>query len=92
MYPRGAAGEALIMVPIGLLRIATYSGKPAADANKLLANLEDEAKADGNSPTAQSYLAHAKGLMAWSAKCDAANTACRFDLATAQRKSGDDVS
>ena len=82
---------------IGLLRNGALSGKAAADADKLLATLDQDAAAD---PLATSYAAWGHGLAAWAktgakdavtelAKCRPQLLACRFDLATAQRKAGD---
>ena len=84
---------------IGLLRNGALSGKAAADADKLLATLDQDAKAAGD-PTSKSYAAWGHGLAAWAktgakdavaelSKCRLQLVACRFDLATAQRKAGD---
>jgi tetratricopeptide (TPR) repeat protein len=84
---------------IGLLRNGALSGKPDAGADKLLATLDQDATATGD-PTSKSYAAWGHGLAAWAktgakeaiaelAKCRPQLLACRFDLATAQRKAGD---
>jgi tetratricopeptide (TPR) repeat protein len=83
---------------ITALRTAALTKKPAADADKLVAALDDDAK-EGD-PTTASYAAWAHGLAAWAkggpkdavaelAKCRLQLVACRYDLADAQRKGGD---
>ena len=81
---------------IGLLRNAALAGKPAADADKLVAVTEQGA----TTPLAKSFNSWAKGLAAWAktgakdavvelAKCDRTAVGCRYDLAAAQAKAGD---
>lgn len=84
---------------LGMLRLAAIAGKPSADADKLVAVLDDATKA---SPDAvrTSRAAYAHGLAAWAktgpkdavvelSKCIPLDFVCRTDLALAQRKSGD---
>jgi hypothetical protein len=95
-----AKQEAARGVRLAALRNAALAGKPAADADKLLAAFDDDVKAQGASTRLQSMGAYARGLVAWAKrdtkaaidalqKCDLELTMCRFDLASAQRKSGD---
>jgi tetratricopeptide (TPR) repeat protein len=85
---------------IGRLRSAALSGKPAADADKLLAVLEEDVTATPDDQHAQSAAAWARGLVAWAkgdakaaaaemSKCMPTAVTCRADLAAAQRKAGD---
>ena len=82
---------------IGVLRNAALAAKPAADADALVAGLDQDAKDD---PSAGSYAAWGHGLAAWAktgakdavtelSKCRPQLLACRSDLAAAQRKAGD---
>ena len=84
---------------IGVLRNAALAATASADAEKLLAGLDGDAKASGD-PTSQSYASWGHGLAAWAktgakdavadlSKCRPQLLACRFDLAAAQRKAGD---
>ena len=84
---------------IGVLRNAALAATASADADKLLAGLDGDAKASGD-PTSQSYASWGHGLAAWAktgakdavadlSKCRPQLLACRFDLAAAQRKAGD---
>jgi hypothetical protein len=83
---------------IAALRLAALTKKPPADADKLVATLDDEAK--GKDPTTASYAAWGHGLAAWAksgpkdalaelSRCRQQLIACRYDLADAQRKGGD---
>jgi tetratricopeptide (TPR) repeat protein len=93
---RDAAGNHAI----GMLRLAALTGKPAADADALIAVIETNAKEMPDNATRQSFAAWARGLAAWAkgdakaaatemAACVPAMVPCRYDLATAQRKAGD---
>ncbi len=84
---------------LGLLRIAAIAGKPSPDADKLVAVLDDAAKASPD-PLRTALAATAHGLAAWAksgpkdaipelSKCTTRDVACRADLALAQRKTGD---
>ncbi|HEY5944147.1 MAG TPA: hypothetical protein VIV40_01590 [Kofleriaceae bacterium] len=85
---------------VGALRIAAYTGKPAADTDKLLAANDEDMKLLGDTAQQKTLVAYSKGLAAWAkkdvpgaitemSKCEPEMTLCRFDLAVAQRKSGD---
>jgi len=84
----------------GVLRLAALTGKPAADADKVVAAVEDDQKQQGDPQRGPQFVAYAKGLAAWAkkdlktaiaemSKCDPELLYCRYDLALAQRKSGD---
>jgi len=84
----------------GTLRVAAMQGKPAADADKLLADAEAFAKTTPDDKFAQSMLAYDKGLAVWAkgdakaavaelSKCEKEMLGCRHDLAIAMRKAGD---
>jgi len=88
------------LLAIGQLWLASRAGKPAADADKLVAVLDDAAKASPSDHQAQSMAAWAHGLAAWAksgakdavpelAKCGRLAVGCRADLVAAQRKAGD---
>lgn len=85
---------------LGLLRIAAQTKKPAADADKLVAEVEAVAAKRPADKGIQSAAAWARGLSAWAkgdakaaaaelARCDARMPMCRLDLAQAQRAAGD---
>lgn len=85
---------------LGQLQLAAMNGKPAAESDKLVAALDDAAKASPNNKTRQSEAAHGHGLAIWAksgpkdavvelAKCERIDIWCRADLSAAQRKSGD---
>ena len=85
---------------IGVLRLAALTGKPAADTDKLVAAVDDEAKADPNNLDMQHVASAVRGYVAWAkkdmktavaelSKCERNELYCRWDLATAQRKAGD---
>ena len=83
----------------GVLRLAALTGKPG-DADKLVAEVEEDQKTHGDPNTAPQFIGYAKGLAAWAkkdlktaaaemAKCDPDLLFCRADLAAVQRKAGD---
>jgi hypothetical protein len=85
---------------LGVLRNAVLSGKPAADADKLVAAAQQDLDKHADDKRLQSEVAYARGLAAWAksgpkdaiaelSKCDPEVVVCRFDLAAAQRKTGD---
>jgi tetratricopeptide (TPR) repeat protein len=85
---------------IGVLRNAALQGKPAPDADKLVADEEALAASQGNNSGLQNTLAHIHGLAAWSksgpkaaedelVKCDPHALMCRYDLVRAAKKAGD---
>lgn len=85
---------------LGTLRSAALAGKPAADADKLVAAIEGEASAQPDNTGLQGGLAWARGLVAWAkdgskaavaelSKCPVTSLHCRYDLSVAQRKAGD---
>ena len=86
------------------LRLAMLQGKPAADADKLLADGAEAAKQAGDDKQEATYMAYQRGMVAWAkggakdgpkaaiaelSKCDEKSLICRYDLALATRKSGD---
>ena len=83
---------------IGALRVAALTKKAAPDADKLVAALDEDAKA--GDPITASFAAWGHGMAAWAksgpkdavadlSKCRTQLVACRYDLADAQRKGGD---
>lgn len=85
---------------IGVLRNAALQGKPAAEADKLVADQEAFATAQGNDKALQNTVAHVRGLAAWAksgpkaaedelVKCDPHALMCRYDLVRAAKKAGD---
>lgn len=85
---------------LGLLEIAALTGKPAADADKLLSVIDDAVKASPDDVSLRDLGLWAHGLATWGktgakdavpelAKCSRNAVACRFDLMRAQRKAGD---
>jgi Flp pilus assembly protein TadD len=85
---------------IGVLRNAALQGKPTPEADKLVADAEAFATAQGNDKATQHTLAHVRGLAAWAksgpkaaedelVKCDPHALMCRYDLVRAAQKAGD---
>jgi tetratricopeptide (TPR) repeat protein len=96
--------NAMTRYRIQQLRLAALQGKPAADADKLIADATEDAKRLGDNKFGDGVLAYMRGLAAWAkggakdgpkaaiaemSKCDEAQLICRFDLAAVTRKSGD---
>jgi hypothetical protein len=86
------------------LRLAMLEGKPAPDADKLLADQVSDGKRLGDDKNEASLEAYMRGLIAWAkggakdgpkaaidelSKCPADFLLCQWDLAMAKRKSGD---
>lgn len=86
------------------LRLAMLEGKPAPDADKLLADQVTDGKRLGDDKNEAGLEAYMHGLIAWAkggakdgpkaaiddlAKCPADLLICQWDLAQAKRKSGD---
>jgi Flp pilus assembly protein TadD len=85
---------------IGVLRNAALQGKPAPNADKLVADEDAFAASQGNDKALQNTVAHVHGLAAWSKsgpkaaedeliKCDPHALMCRYDLVRAAKKAGD---
>lgn len=87
---------------VGMLRMAAMTGKPLADADKMLQDAEAHANQLGDA-IAKLDLGYLRGLATWAksgpkaaldelSKCDYKMLLCRYDLAIAMRKSGDAAS
>ncbi|HUS29939.1 MAG TPA: tetratricopeptide repeat protein [Kofleriaceae bacterium] len=89
---------------VQVLRLAALQGKPAADADKILADAAEDGKRLGDDKVEAATQAYMRGLAAWAkggakdgpkaaiaelSKCGEKMIICRYDLALATRKSGD---
>jgi tetratricopeptide (TPR) repeat protein len=99
-----AKSNAMTRYRVQTLRLAALQGKPAPDADKLIADAVEEGKRLGDNKFEAGVQGYMRGLAAWAkggakdgpkaaiaemSKCDEAQLICRYDLAAVTRKSGD---